>query len=80
MPQQPDNDGGSDNEDNVEQPLRHLQTLRKSLSEKNEKFKSVYVDLKQRIKHAYRTTDAGTLPALKQSLKDKAHQLRETVD
>ena len=34
VPQQPDNDGGSDNEDNVEQPLRHLQTLRKSLSEK----------------------------------------------
>ena len=80
VPQQPDNDGGSDDEDNVEQPLRHLQTLRKSLSEKDEKFKSVYVDLKQRNKHAYQTTDAGTLPVLKQSLKDKAHQLRETVD
>ena len=60
--------------------LRHLQTLRKTLADRDEKFKTAYIDLKQHVKHACQSTDAGLVAALKQSMKEKAKQMREMFD
>ncbi len=77
-----DPDTTYDSEEATERPslLRHLQFLRKTLADRDEKFKTAYLNLKQQVKHACQSTDAGMLVALKQSMKAKSKQTREVVD
>ena len=54
--------------------------LRRRLEEKDTKFKSAYLSLKQQVSHACQAVDTGTVSALKNSLMEKGDALRNIRD
>ena len=74
------NDEDAASQEGRQSTLRHLQVLRRRLEEKNTKFKSVYLSLKQQVGHACQAADTGTVSALKNSLMEKGNALRNIRD